>query len=97
MLLSDATAAEDTATGVEVTATEEEDATTTLATDEASAEVATAAPDVHVETEEAPVGVSAIASSALTQPDFAVRAAGQATCSKVTPGLSELPNQSKRQ
>jgi hypothetical protein len=40
-----------------------------------------------------PVGVSPL----LTHPLFAVRAAGQVTCWKVTPGLSELPNQSNRQ
>jgi hypothetical protein len=65
--------------------------------EEAAADVGAAAPDVHVETEEGPVGVSSIASFALTQPDFAVSAAGQATCLKVMPGLLELPNQSKRQ
>lgn len=59
--------------------------------------VAEEAPGVHVETDEGPVGVSLIASFALTQPDFAVSAAGQATCLNVTPGLSEPPNQSKRQ
>jgi len=55
------------------------------------------APGVHVETDDGPVGVSLMASLALTQPDLAVSAAGQATCLKVTPGLSEAPNQSKRQ
>jgi hypothetical protein len=51
------------------------------------------APEVHVETDEGPVGVVPLR----TQPDFAVRAAGHVTGTKVTPGLSELPNQSKRQ
>lgn len=51
----------------------------------------------EVETTLAPVGDSEIESSARTQPDFAVIAAGQVTCSKETVGLSEPSNQSKRQ
>lgn len=44
-----------------------------------------------------PVGVSSIASLALTQPLLSVMALGHATCLKVTAGLSAFSNQSKRQ
>jgi len=56
-----------------------------------AADVAAEAPSVA--TTDGPVGVS----SALTQPVFAVRAAGQATWVKETVGLSAPSNQSKRQ
>lgn len=59
--------------------------------------VAAEAPLVHVLVLAGPVGVSSITSFALTHPLFAVIAAGHATCLKVTAGLSEPPNQSKRQ
>ena len=49
--------------------------------------------EVYVGTVEGPVGVSPLR----TQPDFAVSAAGHVTSVKVTPGLSESPNQSNRQ
>lgn len=59
--------------------------------------VGTAAPLVHVGTLTGPVGTSLITSFALTQPDFAVSAAGHATCLNVTAGLSALLNQSNLQ
>jgi len=68
-------------------------------TDPVAAEVslpAGAAPLVYVATVAGPVGASLIASSARTQPDLAVMAAGQVTCLKVTVGLSAPSNQSKR-
>lgn len=85
--LDEATEATDTtddeAKAVELAATTEELATTDeLATTEAVATPLTA-------------GIAAL--SARTQPVFAVNAAGHATCSKSTVGLSEPPNQSKRQ
>jgi len=51
------------------------------------------APEVYVGTVAGPVGVSPLR----TQPDFAVSAAGHVIGVKVTPGLSESPNQSNRQ
>jgi hypothetical protein len=52
---------------------------------------------VYVGMDASPVGDSLIASFALTQPDFAVIAAGHATCLKVIVGLLAFWNQSKRQ
>ncbi|RDW95255.1 hypothetical protein BP5796_01018 [Coleophoma crateriformis] len=53
--------------------------------------------DPYVGTIAGPVGCSLMLSSARTQPDLAVNAAGQVTCLKVTAGLSAFWNQSKRQ
>lgn len=79
--LDEATEATDT-TDDEAKAVELAATTEELATTEAVATPLTA-------------GIAAL--SARTQPVFAVNAAGHATCSKSTVGLSEPPNQSKRQ
>jgi hypothetical protein len=60
-------------------------------------DVAALVPEVQVGTTLAPVGLSFKLSFALTQPDFAVNAAGHATCVNETVGLSAPMNQSKRQ